>query len=83
MQISSYIIRTVLLVLFMIIGFGSLIYSTYESNKLINKLKSGTYLLSCHIGDDYHVIDPNKIVTVQDDVYIFTNGYAQQCEVIR
>ncbi len=56
------------------------LYLTHsEDSNLLAKVQSGELTLECHIGDDYRVIDPAKVVNFTEGRWYFTNGSATQC----
>lgn len=51
----------------------------------INKFQTGEYQLECQMEDGYRLIEPSKIVDVDLDTqtFVFTNGSATNCKVIK
>lgn len=49
-----------------------------------DQVKSGEYHLVCDIKDKGFVdIDPNLLVDLIDDVWVFENGYSKKCTTIK
>jgi len=55
------------------------------TNSYIKHFKNGDYILQCDIKGEWKTINPDKIVGFDDETgaFIFTNGYAKNCEVIK
>lgn len=54
-----------------------------ENDNYINKFKTGELTLECKMKNGLEVIDPDKIVGVDDEsgYFYFTNGSAKNCIV--
>jgi len=53
-----------------------------EHSKWINKIKEEK-ILTCYIGTDLKIINPDKIVDFDEitKIWTFTNGYARHCKI--
>lgn len=70
------------LMLVLLVGISVLteVFLRVIEGNSIDRVKSGKVDLICFINDEYVLIDPNKIVDKQDNIYIFTNGSAKNCK---
>ncbi len=71
---------------FVVIGILTLVaFSIYEDHKYLESLKSGEKTLICQLEQGETVIDPKKIVDVdfETNTFIFTNGSATNCKVVK
>ena len=65
---------------------GALIYTlNKQDNNYIDNFKSGKYTLQCNINGDWKTINPSKIQGFDDETgyYIFTNGFAKNCVIVK
>lgn len=55
----------------------------YAASGDLRAVKSGEAELVCDMKDGARVIDPVKVVDLVDGVWVFDNGHARNCEVIK
>ena len=55
----------------------------YAASGDLRAVKSGEAKLVCDMRDGMRVIDPELVVDLIDGVWVFTNGSAKNCEVIK
>lgn len=55
----------------------------YAASADLRAVKSGEAKLVCDMKGGERVIDPDKVVDLLDGVWVFTNGSAKNCEVIK
>ena len=49
----------------------------------LRAVQSGVITLQCHMQDGMRTIAPNQVVGMLDGVWLFKNGHARNCEVIK
>nr|DAX81657.1 MAG TPA: protein of unknown function (DUF883) [Bacteriophage sp.] len=64
---------------------GALLALILPKNETLVKLQSGEYKLECMFEDGWREVPKEKIVDTDDEKggWIFTNGYARTCKVIK
>lgn len=75
-------IKGELLLVSAIIGLIILLNIVLSDNTL-EQAQAGVITLQCHMKDGVRVIDPGKVVGLVDGVWVFENGSAKSCEVIK
>lgn len=61
-------------------GFAAVNYGLSAD---LRKVQSGEVELRCVINDDSRTIAPNQVIGLMDGVWLFQNGHAKSCEVIK
>ena len=64
---------------------GALLALILPKNETLVKLQSGEYKLECMFEGGWREVPKEKIVDIDDEKggWIFTNGYARTCKVIK
>lgn len=64
---------------------GALLFLSSANDDTLQKLQSGEYKLECMFSDGWKDIPKDKIVGIDDEkgYFLFTNGYARTCKVIK
>jgi hypothetical protein len=55
----------------------------YAANSNLRAVQSGELTLVCVMKDGERTIEPNRVVDLMDGVWIFDNGHASNCEVVK
>ena len=55
----------------------------YAASGDLRAVQSGEVELVCVINDETRMIAPSQVVDLMDGVWIFSNGHAKNCEVIK
>lgn len=70
-----------------IIALIVIICSATWLNHILNSelyaVQEGELTLRCVINDESRTIAPSQVVGLQDGVWLFDNGHARNCEVIK
>lgn len=53
------------------------------SDDTLEQAQAGAITLQCHMQDGVRTIAPNQVVGLLDGVWLFENGHARNCEVIK
>lgn len=61
----------------------ALVAINYALNVDLRKVQSGELELRCVINDESRTIAPNQVTGLMDGVWLFENGHARNCEVIK
>ena len=61
-------------------GFAAVNYGLSAD---LRKVQSGELELRCVINDEARTIAPNQVTGLMDGVWLFDNGHARNCEVIK
>ena len=61
-------------------GFAAI---NYAASGDLRKVQSGEVELRCVINDESRTIKPNQVTGLMDGVWLFDNGHARNCEVIK
>lgn len=70
-------------VIALIVIICSAAWLNHSLNSELYAVQSGELTLRCVINDEARVIAPNQVVGLMDGTWVFTNGSARNCEVIR
>ncbi len=74
--------KLVLVLIGVAISFGFAAIN-YAASGELRKVQSGELELRCVINDDSRTIKPNQVTGLMDGVWLFENGHARNCEVIK
>ena len=55
----------------------------YAASGDLRKVQSGELELRCVINDEARTIAPSQVTGLMDGVWLFDNGHARNCEVIK
>ena len=55
----------------------------YAASGELRAVQSGEVELVCVINDEARTIAPNQVTGLMDGVWLFSNGHAKNCEVIK
>ena len=55
----------------------------YAASGELRAVQSGELELRCVINDEERTIKPNQVTGLMDGVWLFENGHARNCEVIK
>lgn len=55
----------------------------YAASGDLRAVKSGEVELRCVINDEARTIKPDQVTGLMDGVWVFDNGHARNCEVIK
>lgn len=55
----------------------------HSLNAELYAVQAGELTLRCVINDEARTIAPNQVVGLMDGVWLFDNGHARNCEVIK
>lgn len=55
----------------------------HSLNAELYAVQAGELTLRCVINDESRTIAPNQVVGLMDGVWLFDNGHARNCEVIK
>lgn len=55
----------------------------YAASGDLRKVQSGELELRCVINDEARTIKPSKVTGLMDGVWLFDNGHARNCEVVK
>ncbi len=61
-------------------GFSAI---NYAASSELRAVQSGELELRCVINDEARTIAPNQVTGLMDGVWLFENGHARNCEVIK
>ncbi len=61
-------------------GFAAI---NYAASGELRSVQSGELELRCVINDESRTIAPNQVTGLMDGVWLFDNGHARNCEVIK
>ena len=61
-------------------GFAAI---NYAASSDLRSVQSGELTLVCVINDEARTIKPNQVTGLMDGVWLFDNGHARNCEVIK
>lgn len=64
------------------ISFGFAVIN-YSASGELRAVQSGEVTLVCAMKDEAHTIAPSQVTGLMDGVWIFENGHAMNCEVIK
>lgn len=69
------------------IGFATLItllaLVSYASESSLRAVQAGEVKLVCLMKDGERVIPPEMVTGLLDDTWLFKNGYAKRCRIIK
>lgn len=55
----------------------------YSLNSELYAVQAGELTLRCVINDEARTIAPSQVVGLMDGVWLFENGHARNCEIIK
>ena len=61
----------------------SAVWLNHSLNSELYAVQAGELTLRCVMKDGERVIDPDKVVDLVDGVWLFDNGHAKNCAVIK
>lgn len=62
------------------LGFAAI---NYAASRDLRAVQSGELTLRCVINDEARTIAPSQVTGLMDGVWLFSNGHAKNCEVIK
>ena len=62
------------------LGFAAI---NYAANGDLRAVQSGELELRCVINDEARTIAPSQVTGLMDGVWLFSNGHARNCEVVK
>lgn len=70
-------------VIALIVIVCSATWLNHSLNSELYAVQSGELTLRCVISDEARTIKPNQVVGLMDGVWLFDNGHARDCEVVK
>ena len=67
----------------LIVIICSAAWLNHSLNSELRAVQAGELTLRCVINDEARTIAPNQVVGLMDGVWLFENGHARNCEVIK
>lgn len=67
----------------LIVIICSAAWLNHSLNSELHAVQAGELTLRCVINDEARTIAPNQVVGLMDGVWLFDNGHARNCEVIK
>lgn len=74
--------KLVLVLIGVAISFGFAAIN-YAASGELRSVQSGEVELVCVINDEARTIAPNQVTGLMDGVWLFDNGHARNCEVVK
>lgn len=71
------------LIMFCVALSFALVAINYAMNVDLRKVQSGELTLVCVMKDEARTIAPSQVTGLMDGVWLFENGHARNCEVIK
>lgn len=70
-------------VIALIVIVCSLAWLNHSLSSELYAVQAGELTLVCVINDEVRTIAPNQVTGLMDGVWLFENGYARNCEVVK
>ena len=67
--------------IFVFLVFVILLTQEHLDNEVLNSVKSGDKVLTCHMLDGIRSIDKDLVVDYKDGVFYFVNGSSKSCSL--
>ena len=70
-------------VIALIVIVCSAAWLNHSLNSELYAVQAGELTLRCVINDEARTIAPNQVTGLMDGVWVFSNGHARNCEVVK
>ena len=70
-------------VIALIVIVCSAAWLSHSLNSELYAVQAGELTLRCVINDEARTIAPNQVTGLMDGIWVFSNGHARNCEVVK